>query len=236
MSVVSDKKLREAKRQERQLTSLMEAAKELPEASLLRLYLYIDDLLGTDAETSPSVETEVESEVHEPHKREDRTTTKPRVKKSGHGDYRSYTDQTEALIVGLGSKKGMTSMEVSQATGQKRGSADGTLRYIANDRKTIEKSNDGKWYAVANGKRPPSGPKMGAREQIVAAYEGNANAPWATRDIAAALPDVKRGTLDKTLVGMRADGILISCGSDPNGSGGLYKLANPQGGARAGLI
>lgn len=210
----------------------MEIAKELSEERRLRLYAYLDDLIGADAEmpaSGPEIDEPAAPAV--PAEREGRTASKPRVK-NGHGDYRSYTDQTEALILGQKKGTGMTAREVSDATGQKVGSADGTLRYIANNRKTIEKRDDGKWYAIASGKRPQSGPKMGVREQIVAAYEGNANAPWATRDIAAALPDVKRGTLDKTLVGMRADGILISCGSDPKGVGGLYKLKD-AGGARA---
>ena len=221
MSSVTEQKRREAKRQEVLLTEAMGIANKLAEPCRLRLYDYLDRLIETgDTEAPTPTETDA------PVERKSRTVGK-RHATNGEG---SYTDKTEALILGLSPKKGMTAREVSDATGQKVGSADGTLRYIANNRKTIEK-RDGKWYALASGKRPQGGPKVGVREQIVAAYEKNGNAPWATRDIAAALPDVKRGTLDKTLVGMRADGILISCGSDPKGVGGLYKLKD--GGARA---
>jgi hypothetical protein len=221
MSSVIEQKRREAKRQEVLLMEAMGIAKKLAEPCRLRLYDYLGRLIETgDAETPPTPETDAPSTEQKAGKRH---------ATNGEG---SYTDRTEALILGLGPKNGMTTREVSDTTGQKRGSADGTLRYISNRRKTIEKRKDGKWYAVASGKRPQSGPKMGVREEIVAAFEGNGNAPLATRDIAIALPDVKRGTLDKTLVGMRADGILISCGSDPKGVGGLYKLAK-DGGARA---
>lgn len=218
MATVVERKLREAERQDELLKTTLNAVRELSEDRLIRVFRVVNHLIETgDTNTAPSEE---DGETGIPDERESRAVRKRR-NSNGHG---SYTDQSEALV--LAQKRGMTAREVAAATGQKSASADGTLRYIANSRKTIESRSDGKWYPIANAK--VHGRKVGVREAVVLAYEKNGNAPWATRDVFAGvqaiLPDVKRGTIDKTLVGMRADGILVSCGSDPKGVGGLYKL------------
>jgi hypothetical protein len=150
MSTLTNQKRKEIQHQEHLLVEATEIAKQLTEERRVRLYDSLERLIesGT-AEPSPasSLFRTDESGPRLVAERAPRLTRSARRKRS-----KSYTEETEALLAGLGPKKGLTVKQVAEVTGQPIASVYGTLVYITKSRHTVKKRGDGLWYAVARAK------------------------------------------------------------------------------------
>lgn len=217
--------LREDERQEKLLADAIRAADLLDAVRRRSLYRHVLKRVEADVAGAPK-------------SKRSQTAPKPTTdtassngsKTNGAG---TYTDQGEEFV--LASKKGVTTRQFADHSGQSYGSADGTLRYVAENRGTIIRRDD-KWFPVPGAKRRPTKNQavtIGAAVTMV--FEKNGNSPLAAKDIfkgvKATLPDAKKGSVDAQLVGLRKDGTLVQKGTAPHG-GGLYHLAN-YGGAQA---
>jgi hypothetical protein len=211
--------LREDERQEKLLEVALHAADALDAVRSRSLYRHVAKRVEADAAGSSEPKPVAA----------DKPTSKP-SKSNGEGH---YTKKAEEYVFANG-KKGVTTREVSNAIGQSYGSADGTLRHVAEKWKTIVRRDD-KWFPVPNAKRRADNEgTITIGQAITTTFHRNGNTPLAAKDIfkgvKAVLPAAKKGSVDAQLVAMRKNGTLVQNGTAPHG-GGLYHLAT--GGADA---
>lgn len=128
-------------------------------------------------------------------------TTKPRIPAAD--DFSSFTDRAEALLIQ--NPDGLTTRDVAEMIGQQPASTDGTLRSIAQRRKTIER-RDGLWFPVnARGQ---------FQREILEAFQ-RVEYPLTASMICERMPLFDSDMIVAELARMHQDGLLI-VGSSPS--------------------
>jgi hypothetical protein len=214
--------LREDERQENLLEDAIRTADALDAVRSLRLYRHV--MKRVENLASATV-TEVKASEPAP---TSMPTTAPMT-----GGKVTYADKAEAFIF-ANAKKGVTTRAVGEAIGQNYRSADATIRYVVDRRKSVER-RDNKWFPKGDAK-PDQGHdrELTNGEAITTVFQRNGNTPLAAKDVFVAVkaisPKAKKGSVDAQLVVMRNEGKIVRSGDAPHG-GGLYHLTN-LGGAK----
>jgi len=141
---------------------------------------------------------------------------------SGHG---SYVDKAEAYV--LAHPEGVETAQVGKAIGQTTMNADGSLRQVMKNRKTIER-RDRKWFPAADAPAQPS--KNTIRTKIINVFLAMKK-PLDSTDIWEAVkrldPNINRGSFEGEMNRLRRDRLITAIeGKQGKHGSGVYVLAN----------
>ena len=139
----------------------------------------------------------------------------------------SYVDKAEAYV--LAHPEGVETPEVGKAIGQKTANADGSLRQVMNNRKTIERRDD-KWFpkVSADAAEPPA--RNTIRTKIINVFLAMKK-PLDSTDIWEAAkrldPNINRGSFEGEMNRLRRDKLIVAIeGKQGKHGSGVYVLAN----------